>query len=579
MQAHQRDRAALFGHVVQIAHQRDVFQERVERCVLGFLLELGHRAHELADILHARARLVRILALVLFLQLRLFNQLFHKLRKPHHLAQGHEVRHQRGEIGNALSRAAGQRFGRFEHDVEQRLALRRRAAAQLRNRRISDRAPRRIDDARQRYVIGRVDQRAQIGHDVLDLAAIVELRRAVDAVGQARAHKHFFHNAALRVHAVEDGDIAVILAGLAHLADAVAHPGRLLALVARVKKRDRRSLAQLRPQLFLLAAFVMRDNVVRRVEDVGGGAVILFELDNAAVREILLEFQNVADIRAAPAIDGLIVVADDAHVMPLARQQAHEHILRVVRILILVYMDIMEAIAIRLQHRRMVRQQLERFHQQVVEIERVRAAQLLLVFGVIIVNQLAAVVAVRLLEPLVRPEQVIFRIGNLCADLFNRQILIVDVQLLAQVLQNGRLVVVVVDGEAAGIAQPLDIAPEDARAAGVERGNPHISGAVVRQPVDALAHFPGGLVGEGNRQDLRGGHAQFQKVRDAAGQRTGFSRTRPGQDQHRAFRSLDRLPLLRVQRAQIHLTAPPFSFGPESCGIRPRHRKHSGSRG
>ena len=303
----------------------------------------------------------------------------------------------------------------------------------------------------------------------------------------------------------------------------------------------------------------MRDDVVRRVEDIRGGAVILLELDYVAVREILLELENIADIRAAPAVNRLVVVADDAHVMPLSCQQAHEHILRVVRILIFVHVDIVEPVAVRLQHRRMLHEQFERFNEQIVEIQRVRAAQTVLVLEIVIVNHLAAVIAVGLLEPLVRTEQAVFRIGNLRPHFLERQDFIVDIELFAKFLQHGHLVVVVVDGETAGIPQAFDIAPQNARAAGMKRGNPHIPGLIARQPVDALAHFLGRLVCECDGQNLRGGHAQFQKMRDTAGQRAGFARACARQDQHRSLSDLHGLSLLRVQRAQIHFQRSSFS--------------------
>src|SRR5712692_9487415 len=49
-------------------------------------------------------------------------------------------------------------------------------------------------------------------------------------------------------------------------------------------------------------------------EDVAGGAVVAFEPDNLGAGEVVLEAQDVVDLRPPPAIDRLVVVADAADV-------------------------------------------------------------------------------------------------------------------------------------------------------------------------------------------------------------------------------------------------------------------------
>ena len=61
-------------------------------------------------------------------------------------------------------------------------------------------------------------------------------------------------------------------------------------------------------------AFVVRDEMAGGGEDVPGRAVIAFEPDHLGAGEVLLEAQDVVDVRAAPAIDRLVVVADAADV-------------------------------------------------------------------------------------------------------------------------------------------------------------------------------------------------------------------------------------------------------------------------
>ena len=44
-------------------------------------------------------------------------------------------------------------------------------------------------------------------------------------------------------------------------------------------------------------------------------AVILFQLDHLGAGKILLEFQDIGDFGAAPGIDRLVIIADNADVL------------------------------------------------------------------------------------------------------------------------------------------------------------------------------------------------------------------------------------------------------------------------
>src|SRR3979490_2328807 len=58
----------------------------------------------------------------------------------------------------------------------------------------------------------------------------------------------------------------------------------------------------------------MRDQVRRRGQDVAGGTVVALEPNDLGAWKVVLEAQDVVDLRAAPAIDRLVVVADAADV-------------------------------------------------------------------------------------------------------------------------------------------------------------------------------------------------------------------------------------------------------------------------
>ena len=77
---------------------------------------------------------------------------------------------------------------------------------------------------------------------------------------------------------------------------------------------DRRPLVALGEEPLRPPGQVVRDDRVGRVEDPLGGAVVLLEQDRRGVGEGLLELQDVRMSATAPAVDGLVGVADHAHV-------------------------------------------------------------------------------------------------------------------------------------------------------------------------------------------------------------------------------------------------------------------------
>lgn len=59
----------------------------------------------------------------------------------------------------------------------------------------------------------------------------------------------------------------------------------------------------------------------------------MLETDSFRAGEIVEEALDVLHLRAAPAVNGLIVIADDHHLAGIARQQADPRVLNVVGIL------------------------------------------------------------------------------------------------------------------------------------------------------------------------------------------------------------------------------------------------------
>ena len=130
---------------------------------------------------------------------------------------------------------------------------------------------------------------------------------------------------------------------------------------------------------------------------------------------------------------------------------------------------------------------------------------------------------------------------------------VVEGEALEGLLDDGLLVGLVVDGEGAGKAlvanaEGFDVAAEDAHAEAVEGGDGGLGeGAVAEDLFDALAHLLGGLVGEGDGEDVVGGDASlFNEVGDAVSDDAGFAAAGAGEQEHGAVDGEDSLALLRV---------------------------------
>ena len=171
--------------------------------------------------------------------------------------------------------------------------------------------------------------------------------------------------------------------------DLAGHPCRLVALVLGAVAPDRAAGVADGEELLGLATDVVGDDRVGRVEDRLGRAEVLLQHDRGHVGERPLELQDVADVRAAPAVDRLVRVADDADVAVRLAQQLDDLVLRVVGVLELVDEDVREPRLVGGAHIVVGLQQVGRDHQQVVEVHGVGRVQPVLVLRVDVGDALA----------------------------------------------------------------------------------------------------------------------------------------------------------------------------------------------
>ena len=127
---------------------------------------------------------------------------------------------------------------------------------------------------------------------------------------------------------------------------------------------------------------VVGDEAVGDFEDAGGAAEVFFEADDYGVGPVAFEVEDVADVGAAPAVDGLVGVACGADIVVGGGEGLCDSILGVVGVLIFVDEQEFETIAEFGADVGMIFEQKGGLHQQVIEIEGVEVVEDLLIAGI-----------------------------------------------------------------------------------------------------------------------------------------------------------------------------------------------------
>ena len=274
-----------------------------------------------------------------------------------------------------------------------------------------------------------------------------------------------------------------------------------------------------------------------RVEDASGRAIAELEVDTACFGEVLVEAEDVLQLGAPPAVDGLVGVADGEHVVASFGELAQQDVLRQVRVLVLVDQDVREPFRPAFADIGHVVQQPDGGQEQIVEVEGVAGAQRALVH--------AGEVA---LELCILAVAVVARVGHRVHRVLQDAYLVqqrlgpsdtgIDALFEHAVAQQRDAVGAVDDAVVGGDTDHLPVLAQDGAAQAMESRDP--DGASVRgteQGVDAFFHLAGRLAGEGQGGDRAGGDATVAyQMCDARTDDTRLPRTGPGDDEQRAVR-------------------------------------------
>jgi hypothetical protein len=259
-------------------------------------------------------------------------------------------------------------------------------------------------------------------------------------------------------------------------------------------------------------------------------AIVVLQLHDPGRRIVPLELEDVADARAAPAVDRLVGIARHGEIRVVDREAADDGVLDRVRVLVFVDEDEAVAGVERRPQLGILGQEPGEVHEQVVEVDGVGRQQQLLVDRPERAGHLVGRPPPARLERLGR-EQVVLGPGDHPGDPIDRRVGQGEAELFDGPLEDGRRVVGIKDRVVAGQAHLPGVSPQQPGGEAVK--GPHLDGLRPDQFGHPAPHLVGGLVGEGERHNRGGGHPHGDQVGHALGDDPGLAAARPCQHQQR----------------------------------------------
>ncbi len=113
----------------------------------------------------------------------------------------------------------------------------------------------------------------------------------------------------------------------------------------------------------------MRDDRIGGIQDIGRGAIVLLQLECNGTIEIAQELLHVFHLGTAPAVDGLVIVADHEDFPAAASEHTHEGVLHAVGVLELIYQQMGETLLVVVQQCRLLQPQFMGAQQQLGKVD------------------------------------------------------------------------------------------------------------------------------------------------------------------------------------------------------------------
>ena len=147
------------------------------------------------------------------------------------------------------------------------------------------------------------------------------------------------------------------------------------------------TIAVLGPQGLALAAVVVLDDAIGRIQNVGGGTVVLLQADGFGPGKNFFKVQDIFNGSTAELINALIVIANNAYIVGTTGQQAHQVELSHAGILVFVHHDIAELLLVVFPRFGIGFQHLHGMENQIVKVHGTSRAQPVGIGGIDFGNQ------------------------------------------------------------------------------------------------------------------------------------------------------------------------------------------------
>ena len=439
---------------------------------------------------------------------------------------------------------------------------------------VAQSARRHIGDSQQADVVVGIDQRFHVGEEILDLPPVEEALAADQMVAHSGRAQGGFNGTRLLVRPEKDGTIAPLRFVRQPLELDLRHNFAGFIFICIVSLNlDFGPGAIAGPQGFPTTADVVLDDGVGRIENIRGAPIILLQLDDLDLGKMLLQVQQIGHLRSAPAVNALVIIADDAKVAMFLGERMDQFKLGGVGVLIFVHHHILIFFAAGGQCVGMPAKKPEGQQNQIVKIHGVASVQGGFIF---LGNMQGQRAHIRIAKHAGRRPGILefaqhgehrAGIGLFAFDGNGGQDFFYGRQLLG----------FVIDDEIALVTQFFDVLAENPDAQGVKGANrwPAVGGTDAggdtlfdrQEFADAFLHFAGRFIGESHAQDVLGQDAASHHVSDAIGDHPRLAGARASQNQQGTLNGLHGLALLRVQTRQIQHRARSLNPAPANASL------------
>src|SRR5690554_1381860 len=282
--------------------------------------------------------------------------------------------------------------------------------------------------------------------------------------------------------------------------------------------------------LYLFPLLIFRENLleylllvlfyktVGSIYDIFRRPVILFQLENACLRESRFELQNIIDIGSTERIDALCIITHYTYAVMLSGQLFYDEVLCKIGILILINQDELEPVPVVFQYIGIIAQQDIGIEQQVVEIHAVSCLEPVLIKPVDLMQLRSfgkSVVLDNLTVLCVHPggQQAVLCTRYLSMNRSGSVDLVVKLHLLDDESHQVGRIGSIEDGKIGSKPDPFGFASQHARKDGVERPHPKLPSLLLSHQLrNPRFHLAGSLVGKSEGQDIVWRESLLQQV-------------------------------------------------------------------